>query len=987
MDDVEKAIVISFDESGAIDSELKSQAVNFCQQIKETPSICSLCIEKLCFCKLVQVQFWCLQTLHEVIRVKYGSMSLEEKNFVRKSVFSMACLEGIDDKMCPILESPAFIKNKLAQVLVTLIYFEYPLIWSSVFVDYLRHLNQGSVVIDMFSRLLNALDDELISMDYPRTPEEVAVAGRVKDAMRLQCVPQIVRAWYDIVSMYRNSDPEICATVLDCMRRYISWIDIGLIVNDAFIPLLFELILVDCLLEQLRAAAAGCVLAVVSKRMDALSKLSLLKSLQITRVFGLISDDNDSELVLGVAALITGYAVEVLECSKRVNLEDAKVVSMELLDEVLPSVFYVMQNCEMDAAFSIVQFLSGYVAAMKTLSSLQEKQMLHISQILEVIRTQICYDPMYRSNIDILDKIGMEEEDRMVEFRKDLFVLLRNVGRVAPEVTQIFIRNSLASAIASTSDRNVEEVEAALSLLYALGESMTDEAMRVGPGLLSELVTNLLSTRFPCHSNRLVALIYLETVTRYMKFIQENTQYIPLVLAAFLDERGIHHPNIYVSRRASYLFMRVVKMLKSKLVPFIETILQSLQDVVTRFTNMNFGSKEPAGSEDGAHIFESIGLLIGMEDVPLEKQSDYLSSLLTPLCQQVEAMLMNAKGLNLEDSPLKIASIQQIIMAINALSKGFSERLVTASRPAIGHMFKQTLDVLLEILVVFPKVEPLRTKVLSFIHRMVDTLGASVFPYLPKALEQLLAESEPKEMVGFLLLLNQLICKFSTLVHDILEEVFPTIADRVFSAIRRIADSSVEANTEEIRELQDLQKTLYTFLHVITMHDLSSIFLSPRSRGFLNSIMQLLLHTSCHHKDIVTRKACVQIFIRLIKDWCARPYGEEKVPGFQSFMVETFATNCCLYSVLDKSFEFGDANTLVLFGEIVLAQKVMYEKFGDVFLSHFVSKGFPSAHCPQNLADQYCQKLKGGDIKALRSFYQTLIGNIRLQQNGSLVSR
>lgn len=32
---------------------------------------------------------------------------------------------------------------------------------------------------------------------------------------------------------------------------------------------------------------------------------------------------------------------------------------------------------------------------------------------------------------------------------------------------------------------------------------------------------------------------------------------------------------------------------------------------------------------------QAIGLLIGMEDVPLEKQSEYLSSLLTPLCQQV----------------------------------------------------------------------------------------------------------------------------------------------------------------------------------------------------------------------------------------------------------------------------------------------------------------------------------------------------------------
>ncbi|KAK8274204.1 hypothetical protein V6Z11_D10G059000 [Gossypium hirsutum] len=105
MDDVEKAILISFDESGAIDSELKLQAVNFCQKIKETPSICSLCIEKLCFCKLFQVQFWCLQALQEVIRVKYGSMSLEEKNFIRKSIFSMACLEGINDKMCVVLDS------------------------------------------------------------------------------------------------------------------------------------------------------------------------------------------------------------------------------------------------------------------------------------------------------------------------------------------------------------------------------------------------------------------------------------------------------------------------------------------------------------------------------------------------------------------------------------------------------------------------------------------------------------------------------------------------------------------------------------------------------------------------------------------------------------------------------------------------------------------------------------------------------------------
>lgn len=41
-----------------------------------------------------------------------------------------------------------------------------------------------------------------------------------------------------------------------------------------------------------------------------------------------------------------------------------------------------------------------------------------------------------------------------------------------------------------------------------------------------------------------------------------------------------------------------------------------------------------------------------------------------------------------------------------------------------------------------------------------------------------------------------------------------------------------------------------------------------------------------------------------------------------------------------------------------MAQKVMYEKFGNDFLINFVSKGFLAAHCPQDLAEEYCQKVQ-----------------------------
>lgn len=109
----------------------------------------------------------------------------------------------------------------------------------------------------------------------------------------------------------------------------------------------------------------------------------------------------------------------------------------------------------------------------------------------------------------------------------------------------------------------------------------------------------------------------------------------------------------------------------------------------------------------------------------------------------------------------------------------------------------------------------------------------------------------------------------------------------------------------------------YTFLHVIATHDLSSVFLSPQSQVYLDPMVQMLLNACCNHNDIFVRKvvvvyicvcftisyfwgsafllyiinsvqlfsisavqACVQIFIRLIKDWCM-PYGEEKVNSFR----------------------------------------------------------------------------------------------------------
>jgi hypothetical protein len=61
--------------------------------------------------------------------------------------------------------------------------------------------------------------------------------------------------------------------------------------------------------------------------------------------------------------------------------------------------------------------------------------------------------------------------------------------------------------------------------------------------------------------------------------------------------------------------------------------------------------------------------------------------------------------------------------------------------------------------------------------------------------------------------------------------------------------------------------------------------------------------------DLAVEQICVQVFSKMIADWCGSRIEEEKVPGFRQFVVERFAADCCVYMVLDSSFNLRDANT------------------------------------------------------------------------------
>lgn len=60
----------------------------------------------------------------------------------------------------------------------------------------------------------------------------------------------LVRVWYELLSLYKTSPPSLVNTCLQTVRGYVGWIDISLVVNEKFMGLLFQLLAIRSFAEE-----------------------------------------------------------------------------------------------------------------------------------------------------------------------------------------------------------------------------------------------------------------------------------------------------------------------------------------------------------------------------------------------------------------------------------------------------------------------------------------------------------------------------------------------------------------------------------------------------------------------------------------------------------------------------------------------------------------------------------------------------------------
>ncbi|KAM9976063.1 hypothetical protein ACTFIR_009904 [Dictyostelium discoideum] len=439
MDEFEKAIIYCFDPN--VSEDIKQKALAYTESIKVAPEAWLFCLERLGKTQIVLVKFFCLQVFQEIILHRYETLSKTDRLHLRTGLMNWFRLYLVNN------QEESAIKNKYAQVMVLLFKQEYLENWLTFFDDFLSMLSPGNSSIDIFLRICKSIDEEVVSFDVHRSPAELAQNTFIKDTMRENAITKIVASWYEI--LVHHQSPPLINMTLQNIKTYVGWIDISLIVNDKFIPLFCKYLGV----RVVRDEVCDCFKEIINKGMDPFAKLTLIQQLEINNIFKFAQLD-DQEFNIRVGALINLTGMEILRSLESIQTLqqegfDKKFQSGEiLLEEMLLLLFRFFNNESNDVSYSVYGLASLYVQKLKNIKVLNEKQIQHITLLVQIVRNKMRYKT---SRIEEDDD---ESDIKFADFRKDLSNLFRNIFRICPEMVGSFIATNIQRIVENKNNNN-----------------------------------------------------------------------------------------------------------------------------------------------------------------------------------------------------------------------------------------------------------------------------------------------------------------------------------------------------------------------------------------------------------------------------------------------------------------------------------------------------------------------------------------------------
>ncbi|GKT47887.1 exportin-T [Colletotrichum spaethianum] len=985
---IEKAVEAAFNPTS--NQNLQQQAFDYLNQLRADPQAWQVCTSLFTRPQGPSdvVRLFCLEVVNYAIHTQgldRGSLTWLKDNLLEyvRNIYGQTLQDQVDQ---------AGLQNKLSQTLTYLFVFLYNDGWDTFIDDFLaiasRPNNTAGVVL--YLRIIGSIHDEIADMLLTRNSSDAKRNTDLKDQLRARDVQKVAQSWKDLLAQYSGQNDLIVEMVLKVIGKWISWMDISLIVNQDMLNLLLPVIgrtNNSGSEDKVRDAAIDTLTEIVGKKMRGPEKMELISFLNLRDIVAQLiasaplselksTPQYDTDLAEAVAKLVNTVMADIVRALEdgQAN-DDTRAKSEQHLHDFLPFLLRFFSDEYDEVCSTVIPSLTDLLTLLRKVGAnlpASYKEML--PPILNAIIMKMRYDET--SNWG--DEDEQTDEAEFQELRKRLQVLQKTVAAVDQEL-YIEVLSNLVSQTFSTLDQqgsqmDWRDLDLALHEMYLFGELA--------------LPNHGLGTKSQPSSTATERLTIM--VTKMVESVLEN----------FV--RLVHHDHVRIKTRSWYLFQRFVKFLRAQVGNVAETVIQSISDLlpIKAEVSENNGDDDMSSDESDhsadalftsqLYLFEAIGCIASTGSTPADKQAYYARLVMNPLFSDMEFHLPKAKSGDAQ----AILQIHHIILALGRLAHGFSDwqpgSTSAQNRPPpdklVSDEFSRAAEAILIALSELNSSTDIRTACRASFSKLLGVLGSAVLPQLPQWIEGFLSQSSSKdEMAIFLRLLDQIVFGFKAEIFNVLNMLLTPLLQRIFAGL-----SEPVTGTDDEIQLGELRREYLSFLLVILNNELQSVFISEANQGFFESLINsvLTLGRTLVAENIGPSRLAFSVLSRMVVVWggpdCAKiaenpsaPSGSPNptIPGFDRFMIDRFHPLC--WEVFqDPNFRpHNDAQSKQVLNEIAGLEQAIYTKTGEMFIQHLQSSLFP--HLGIDGSDFLRSMSTSVDRKGFSSYLQGLLKSRR----------
>ncbi|QIW97564.1 hypothetical protein AMS68_003082 [Peltaster fructicola] len=926
---VENAIELAF--SPTTDQNLKVQAYDFLNQVRQ--DLDGWRVSLALFARQPPPSEVVRLVSLEVVNNAVQTRNLAQQDLVHTKTL---CMDYVRQHYTGAgqLRDNASIQNKLAQTLTYLFIQLYDTQWPGFF-DELKAVCGSEqeigishpVATAFFLRILGSVHDEIADVLIPRSQEEHKRSTELKDLVRVRDANKIAVTWQEILSRWRQIDLSLVEMCLRTVAKWVSWIDIWLVVNESIQTALLDLagqqgsFDADSKEAKVRDAAIDTFTETVAKKMAPNDKIGLIRGLNLGAIVGQLVTSSglaatkgtsvyDTDLAETVAKLVNNIVLDIVRILDADSTNpDIRTNADELLQTFMPFLLRFFSDEYDEVCSTVIPALTDLITMFrrfaKAKGALLEQYKRLLQPILDAVITKMRYD----ETLSWGEEDDQTDEAEFQELRKRLYVLQQTIAAVDETLYIETVGKVVAHNLESVHQADWRDIDLALHEMYLFGELAVKNggiyAKSVPSSVASQhlirMMDKLVESDLASYPHPAIQLNYMEICVRYVQYFEHHPDAVSNSVANFI--RLAHSTHVKVRLRAWYLLQRYTKFLRTKLSAAAQDIVQALGDLLV------IKAEAPSDRDDGdvssedndqsadavfssqLFLFEAVGCVASTTTVPLETKVQVAGAVIGPLSADIKRTLDLAKG----GDTLAVLQIHHIIMAFGSLANGYSDWTPGQKNggppdSAVSMKFVEASEAVLDALAALSGSLEIRTAARHSFSRFMGVLGVHIFPQLPRWIEGLLSSASTNdEMAMFLRLLGQVVYGFNTEIFDILDQLLSPLLQKVFAGL-----SSPVGGTDDEIQLKELKQQYLNFLLVIMNHNLGSVLVSAANQGTFDALLNTVMVFAVDPTDPANARLAFSVLTLITSVWGGPDITTDQasapqLAGFDGFLLSSLA--------------------------------------------------------------------------------------------------